>query len=85
MPTYTLGKNTVDAVLGSWLYSSKVQATMVSVFAQKQLIAQLQNIQTAVSLCRVVDFGPGTDVEYAFKSQKKMNPEGMSPPLCSEY
>ncbi|KAK9809058.1 hypothetical protein WJX72_008691 [[Myrmecia] bisecta] len=33
----------------------------------------------------VVDFGPGTDVNWAFGEQKKFNPPGKSPPLCSEY
>ena len=34
---------------------------------------------------RVVDFGPGTDVSYAFAAQSVMNPLGKSPPFCSEF
>ncbi|KAK9915942.1 hypothetical protein WJX75_006251 [Coccomyxa subellipsoidea] len=33
----------------------------------------------------VVDFGPGTDVNYAFTAQSVMNPFGKSPPFCSEF
>ena len=36
-------------------------------------------------VCRVVDFGPGTDVNYAFTAQSVMNPFGKSPPFCSEF
>lgn len=34
---------------------------------------------------RVVDFGPGTDVNWAFTAQSVMNPFGKSPPFCSEF
>ena len=34
---------------------------------------------------RIVDFGPGTDVNYAFTAQTVMNPLGKSPPMCSEF
>ena len=39
------------------------------------------------SMCtfRIVDFGPGTDVNYAFTAQSVMNPLGKSPPMCSEF
>ncbi|CAL5218934.1 g683 [Coccomyxa viridis] len=33
----------------------------------------------------IVDFGPGTDVNYAFTAQTVMNPLGKSPPMCSEF
>ncbi|CAL8469886.1 g9428 [Coccomyxa elongata] len=33
----------------------------------------------------VVDFGPGTDVNWAFTAQSIMNPFGKSPPFCSEF
>lgn len=36
-------------------------------------------------MCRVVDFGPGMDVNYAFSKQQSMNPKGQSAPICSEY
>jgi hypothetical protein len=34
---------------------------------------------------RIVDFGPGTDVNYAFTAQTIMNPPGKTPPMCSEF
>jgi hypothetical protein len=40
---------------------------------------------TLLPVCRVVDFGPGTDVNYAFTAQSVMNPFGKSPPFCSEF
>ena len=40
--------------------------------------------QCATAL-RIVDFGPGTDVNYAFTAQTVMNPLGKSPPMCSEF
>ncbi|KAK9843639.1 hypothetical protein WJX81_000575 [Elliptochloris bilobata] len=33
----------------------------------------------------VVDFGPGVDPEWAFAAQAAMNPDGKSPPFCSEF
>ena len=40
---------------------------------------------TLARWCRLVDFGPGMDVDYAFKAQATMNPEGLSPPFCTEF
>ena len=40
---------------------------------------------TALCSTRVVDFGPGVDPGWAFAAQAAMNPDGKSPPFCSEF
>ena len=58
---------------------------MHELFHVGEAVKNVSALNSRVACCRVVDFGPGTDVKEAFRVQKTVNPSGLSPPLCSEF
>lgn len=61
------------------------ECAMALVKAHTAAVRPCQQRRTALR-CRVVDFGPGWfNPQWAFDTQRRLNPKGKSPPFCSEF